>query len=82
MPMTTQQTQTVIEHLESKMTQGCPLCGARSWEVNEEIGFQGILDPEYLQPVQGGMIPTVGVTCTNCFFTFQLPAMRLGLIEQ
>lgn len=71
----------IQSHLHSKMKNGCPLCGGREWSVSEDLHFVGILDPEYKQAENGRIAPLVMVTCTNCQFSFHMPAMAFGIIE-
>ena len=80
MGLSEQQAQVILDHIRAKARGGCPLCGQRAWKVEPELSFHGVFDPEYKQPVQGRIIPMVDVGCPNCFFTFQLPVMRLGVL--
>lgn len=80
MPLSESQQNQVRSHLRSKMRGPCPLCGERNWSVEQDIQFHGILDAEYKQPVEGSVFPVVSVTCDNCYYTFQLPARRLGIL--
>jgi len=81
MPLSQPKLDKVVRHLQSKVRAGCPLCGERNWNVEQDLHFLGILDPEYKQPVQGSVMPTVTVTCQNCYFCFYLPAMKLGILD-
>lgn len=81
MPLSESQVNRVVAHLRSKITNGCPMCGRRDWNVDKELHFSGVLDPEYRQPVQGAIVPLVLINCTNCYFSYYLPAMRLGLLD-
>lgn len=70
----------IDEHLRGKLRAGCPICGERDFLVDPTLQFHGILDTENKQPVEGSVFPIVSVICNNCYYTFQLAAMRFGIL--
>lgn len=68
----------LTNHLHNNV-QGCPICGSKSLSLGD-VTFQGLLDPEYKQPVEGSIYPLVTVMCDNCYHVFQFAAKPMGLI--
>ena len=62
------------------MGAGCAVCGARNWNIEQELLFLGLLDPEYKQPVEGRLLPLVAVNCAQCYQVVFFQAMALGLL--
>lgn len=81
MPLSADQKQRIVAHLEANLHAGCPLCGSRNMSIEQDVQFLGVIDPEYKQPVEGNIYPVVSVTCDRCFHMFHLSAMRLGLLR-
>ena len=81
MPMTGDQMDRITEHLRASGLSACPICGGSQWEIQQDVGYLGILDVEYRQPVEGGTLPVVQVSCEDCYYTFHLSAVRLGLFD-
>ncbi|MBU6400343.1 MAG: hypothetical protein KGS61_08495 [Verrucomicrobia bacterium] len=72
--------QRIKDHLNIKLRNGCPVCGERNWNVNPHLTFQGILNKEYKQPVDGSVFPLVGITCRNCGYLAQFVAQSVGVL--
>ena len=80
MALSEDQIDEVIQHIRSKVSNGCPLCGQRNWGIEPNVLYMGVMDTEYKQPVEGSAIPLIMVTCNDCFFSYHLPAVRLGVL--
>lgn len=81
MGLTGNQQQMVLNHIRSKVAGGCPMCGNRNWNIEPDLQYLGILDPEYKQPIEGSVYPVVTAMCTNCHFVAQFSAMRVGVLS-
>lgn len=82
MPLTSKQEKKVISHIRNKVTRGCPMCGEKNWQIEADLQFMGMLDSEYLQPIEGSVYPAVTTVCDNCFHVVQYSAVKIGILEK
>ncbi|MCI0339533.1 MAG: hypothetical protein L0216_00035 [Planctomycetales bacterium] len=80
MPLSSSKKDEILQHLRSKVNGPCPMCGQGNRGLDENLSFLGILDPEYKQPVAGGLFPVVVVTCANCHYVSLFAAMPLHAV--
>lgn len=81
MSLTNEQQGLVMNHLQQKIGNACPMCGNRSLGVLPDVQFLGALDPEYRQPIAGKIFPIVTAMCNNCYFIAQFSAMKIGVLK-
>ncbi|MGB6501758.1 MAG: hypothetical protein WBG19_10270 [Thermoplasmata archaeon] len=71
-----------VSKLQAKATlpTGCPTCGAREFDLNEEV-FQSAPFAKGALVVGGTVFPFVILICKNCGNSMAFSAVLLGIID-
>ena len=79
MALTDRQKNSIIENLKGKVKGGCPLCGARNWNMADELCAVPATSLGGGMAIGGPMIPMIQVICTNCGFVAHHAVGALGI---
>ena len=80
MPLSPEQQEKIKRTLSLTLQRPCAVCGGKNWEIQGDLSFFPILDPEYKMPIEGKIYPVVLVVCTSCNNTLSFSAMKMGLL--
>ena len=80
MRMTDEQMQRVNSWVREKVTEECPMCAARNWQLRPQMMVLPFVDPKTGEMLRAsyGVVP---LECGECGFLAQFSAMALGLAE-
>ena len=79
MSLTDRERQAVADTLKQKGARGCPICGATSWQLQDEMVATVPSVPGGGLSIGGAHIPMIQVVCTNCGFVSHHAAAALGI---
>lgn len=70
-----QQTQ---EYVTTKWTNGCPMCGNRSWGVGQPYELSGFSPQAH--STSGPVMPVIPVVCNECSYVALIAGIHSGLV--
>lgn len=80
MALTDRQKDTIQQALKGKIQGGCPMCGDRSWQLQDSLVHTPAVSIGGSVSLGGGnLIPLAQVICTNCGFVAFHAAGGLGI---
>ena len=80
--MTKVATQKVIEYLQEKWKNPCPMCGDTDWRVQPTAFELREFHGGGLVVTRGPIIPVIPVMCGNCGNTVLVSAILAGAVDQ
>jgi hypothetical protein len=72
----------LTEHIRLKWKNGCPMCGARAWELS---GFTSVPIKKDLGPnivLAGPNLPSAAIVCRNCGNTVLVNLIVAGVMAK
>ena len=80
MPLGYEEQQRIRNHLQGRNNR-CPVCNGNNWAICEDFLSPLCIDVEYRRPIEGKLLPMVGLICNDCGYVRQIAAAKVGLIS-